>query len=377
MDNPFHFGRALDADELVDRKAEVEEILSTIRSRGRLFLIGPRRFGKTSVLAAAQARAEKAGAIVLRLNAQEFPSLEALAARLVAMAAERLTPKGKRIAGAFADVFKALRPRLVLEPDGSFSVALDASAPRGPEGIAQALHGVHALAERSKRSVGVMLDEFQEVVGGDEQAEAQLRSAIQTHRHLGYVFAGSDTRFLTRLVSDPGRPFYQSGARFFLGPLPREELRAFLLAGLARRARKVAPGVPELILDLAEDVPYNVQRLAHAVWEAAAGQVTEENVRRALSNVVAGEDPFHTHVWSALTSNQKTALVAVARRGGRDLFSGDVLLETRLQLSSMRSALDAMESKSILRRDTEKTEVLVRFEDPFFGHWVRRVILGR
>ena len=48
MDNPFHFGRAMGTDELVDRKAEVEEILSTIRSRGRLFLIGPRRFGPGS-----------------------------------------------------------------------------------------------------------------------------------------------------------------------------------------------------------------------------------------------------------------------------------------------------------------------------------------
>ena len=263
-----------------------------------------------------------------------------------------------------------------MEADGSFSVTLDASAPRGPEGIAEALHGVHALAQTSKRPVAVMLDEFQEVVSGNEKAEAQLRSAIQTHRHLGYVFAGSDTRFLTRLVSDPGRPFYQSGARLFLQSLPREEFSAFLLAGLARRTRKVAPGVPELILDLAEDVPYNVQRLAHAVWEAADGPVAEKDVRSALATVIAGEDPFHTHVWGAVTSNQKTALAAVARRGGRDLFSGDTLLETRLQLSSMRSALDGLERKSILRRDTQGTEVLVRFEDPFFGHWVRRVILG-
>ena len=57
--------------------------------------------------------------------------------------------------------------------------------------------------------------------------------------------------------------------------------------------------MPELILDLAEDVSYNVQRMAHAVWEAADGPVAEKDVR------------------SALTSNQKTALAAVARRGGR------------------------------------------------------------
>ena len=48
MISPFLFGRELVGPELVDRREELEEIVETILGRERLFLIGPRRFGKTS-----------------------------------------------------------------------------------------------------------------------------------------------------------------------------------------------------------------------------------------------------------------------------------------------------------------------------------------
>ena len=105
MENPFHFGRELAPGELIDREEELARIARVIAGRGRLFLIGPRRFGKTSVLAATQARAEGAGVTVLRANAQEFPSLEALTTRLISLAAERLTAPGRRVAASFAAFF--------------------------------------------------------------------------------------------------------------------------------------------------------------------------------------------------------------------------------------------------------------------------------
>ena len=48
---------------------------------GKLFLIGPRRYGKTSLLAAAEAHAELEGMVVLRFDAERFPTLGLLAER--------------------------------------------------------------------------------------------------------------------------------------------------------------------------------------------------------------------------------------------------------------------------------------------------------
>ncbi len=50
MNNPFEFGRELGTQELVDRHDEIAEVVQAIDQGAKLFLIGPRRFGKTSIL---------------------------------------------------------------------------------------------------------------------------------------------------------------------------------------------------------------------------------------------------------------------------------------------------------------------------------------
>ena len=50
--NPFEFGRELSESELVDREQELDLVERAIVNRGKFFLMGPRRFGKTSILSA-------------------------------------------------------------------------------------------------------------------------------------------------------------------------------------------------------------------------------------------------------------------------------------------------------------------------------------
>src|SRR5258708_35907683 len=84
MKNPFEFGRELGIGELVDRNSEVAEVEEVIRSGRKLFLIGPRRYGKTSILKAAEDKLQVANSVVLRLDAESYPTLEMLVNRIVA-----------------------------------------------------------------------------------------------------------------------------------------------------------------------------------------------------------------------------------------------------------------------------------------------------
>jgi hypothetical protein len=54
LHNPFEFGGELKASALIDRDQELDLVIRTIENGGKLFLIGPRRYGKTSILAAAE-----------------------------------------------------------------------------------------------------------------------------------------------------------------------------------------------------------------------------------------------------------------------------------------------------------------------------------
>ena len=110
MKNPFEFGRELDAEELVDRDDEVRSVVSAVMEAGKLFLIGPRRYGKTSILHVASERATRSGAMVFRYNAEAFPTLEQLAARIVTDTASELTPTLEKATHAFASFFSRVRP---------------------------------------------------------------------------------------------------------------------------------------------------------------------------------------------------------------------------------------------------------------------------
>ena len=133
---------------------------------------------------------------------------------------------------------------------------------------------IEKMTADTERSVTVVIDEFQQVVARDGVlAEKQIRSAIQRHRHVGYIFAGSATRILADMTSDQSRPFYQNGERLFLEQLPHDEFLAFLRADFEDAGFHVEQGALEHILALADEVPYSVQyHRARCVGDGAGRQ---------------------------------------------------------------------------------------------------------
>jgi hypothetical protein len=92
--NPFEFGRELRPDELADRRAEIEAIRRIVENRGKLFLVGPMRFGKTCILAALEDELARDGAVILRCDAEAFETVTALAPAAAAAGAEEEGGRG-------------------------------------------------------------------------------------------------------------------------------------------------------------------------------------------------------------------------------------------------------------------------------------------
>lgn len=373
--NPFQYGRELDLWELVDRDMELAEIASTIRNRGKLFLVGPRRFGKTSLLVAAAQEAEQQGVIVLRFDAEKYETLPLLAQAMLTGAARALKGPVERTLQAITEVASRLRPRFSVDQQGSISVGIEAGGTAELPVLTDALDAIDALAARSGRETSVMIDEVQQiVVDGGPTAEKQLRATIQQHRNTSYILAGSAVRLLSAMTSDVNRPFYRLGARLFLGPLPRDQFTEFLQHGFDRGGMRIEPGALEAILDLCDDVPYNVQRLAHEAWEMMrAGEapvLTRDVVRDAAEQIVRREDPAYTQVWTQLSRNQKKALKAVITHGGERLQSGAVSAELGIPTSSMQAALKALEDVHLIRPVEERGQARYAPVDPFLAVWL-------
>ena len=378
--NPFQYGRDLAAAELVDRTSELAEIETTIRNRGKLFLIGPRRFGKTSLLTAAAERASAQGVVVLNFDVEKYETLDVLAQGLLTAAARALRSPLDRLASLFAETAARLRPELTVDA-ATGQPALTLGVRREDRGevtmLMDALDAIEALAERTEREACVMLDEVQALVVAHGLAgERQLRATVQRHRRVAYVFAGSATRLLTAMTSQADRPFYRLGARTFLGAIPRAEFLSFLHDGFTSAGFRAEAEGCARILERAEDVPYNVQRLAYEAWEmlrsGEADALTPSCVDTALHRIVVREDPAYTQLWTGLTLNQKKALKAVIGGGGVALLSAATLARVDLAASSLQRALEALEERHIVRIDPSGGASRYVLIDPFLAFWLEQ-----
>ena len=377
--NPFEFGRELTPGELVDREEELTALARIAANRGKCFLIGPRRYGKTSILAALESRLARRGITVLRCDAEAYESLALLAQALLAAAARSLSGPAATAGARVKRFFGALRPELTYDVSTHKLTVSLAGAERAPEAtvpvLTEVLDGIERLAADRGKPVLVVLDEFQQVIKeGGESAERRIRAAIQRHRHVGYIFAGSQTRLLADLTSDPERPFWKLGERRFLGPIPRADFRTFLARGFTRYGFRTTPEGIERILDAAEDVPYNVQRLASVCWERmrtrADRRLTIEAVDEALREVVRNDNPAYTRLWTNLTQAQKKALKAVIAERGRELLARAVADRYGIATSTMQRALQALDTLGVVRQDEADGGARYRLEDPFLAAWL-------
>ena len=358
----------------------------------KLFLIGPRRFGKTSVIRSAELGAIAENGIVLRYDASAFPTIPDLAIRLATDAATvfagPVADAADRIAKVARDMFARLQPTVTIGPDGSASLTLGIDVRRNAPAesvplLADVLDGIERGAKKVNRPIAIVLDEFQDVVErAGIEAESQIRAAVQRHKHVGYIFAGSKTRLMVDMTSS-GRPFYNLGDREFLGAVPRPDFALTLTAGFKAGGISVEDGALDKMMDLAEDVPYTVQLLARACWDTCRASVATGSVPATLTvdlvnnvyvRVVREQDPYFSSSWEALAPAQRTALVALVRNNGVRLASSAIARQYHTSVSTLQSALDALEARGLVRNDSAEGVTRLRVDDPLFGAWVSRFI---
>ncbi len=374
--NPFRYGR--EADVLVDRTEELRQVIRAGEDCGTLFLIGPRRFGKTSILKAAETELTGRGIVVLRYDAEAYESVGLLAGALLAGAVRKYSSAFDRAHAVARRFFSALRPSLSLDPaDGKITVSMgvEPGARRAEVPLlTDVLNGIERLAADDGRKAFVVLDEFQQVVAqAGERAERQIRAAVQQHSNVGYVFAGSGTRMMTEMIASSARAFWHLGDPLYLGPIPREAFVPFLRNGLESTGASVDDLALSRILELSEDVPYNVQQLASQCWtrlhESARRHLTVRAVEEALAGVVSMQHVAYLARWLSLSLAQKRTLkIVIAEPGHAKL--AEVARRHDMPRTTMQRALQVLETLHFLRRDFSRTGATWRLEDPFMRAWL-------
>ena len=373
-ENPFVFGEIIDDVNFVDRTEELDQLVKDLGDGQKVFLLSPRRFGKSSLVSVALLRLQKKHVHPVNITVSNYSSYTQFL--------EKFAEKVLRAAGSWQHVkdwvkrfVQRVKPQAGVDlATGEISVSFGKGTDFNPEPIAEDVFALPGeLARNGGFRMAICLDEFQQISEFDGRSvEENLRNAAQRQREVGYVFAGSQPSLMEEMLS-PKRPLHRAGPKMFLDKIPADAWKEFISRKFRKRGRIVEEQGLEALLSSADLIPYDVQRIAHELWDEAERkdkrQIQVSDVNFVIEKLATKQSPFYEAQWEQVSARQRAALQAIACRGVESIYSESVRQEFRLgAASSVQKSLEALDSKDIL--DIYKNNYF--FIDPLFAHWIRK-----
>ena len=377
--NPFYSHGVVTGEYFTDRKAEVARTCNMLTQRGgKLLLYGPRRMGKTSILLRAMAEVRQQGRQVIFADMSTASSMTDMGNRLLNAAGQVL---GRSWKNFIEDLLGRLQTTVTVTPDPGTGLPiprLDVQL-RGnksaiePDSLGDILNTLHEMAKDRQVTLGVILDEFQEIQRfGGEEAEWRLRGVIQHHSHISYVFAGSAMHLIARML-DHNQAFYGLFDVLHVDTIAAPHLQKWIDERFEQNSMKT-PGIGKQIVNGIGPRTHDIILMAHRCFELATKEKMPSSLYdQSLQQVLAEWADGFLRQWRQLTVQQQKILRAVTLAEG-GLTSLQVMTDYSLESSSRTvQSAQALVRLGLLEKADCPTGYC--FDSPFFREWVRAIAL--
>lgn len=354
--SPFPYQGPLEPGQVHGRDNLVGDLVERVTARRVTALLGPRRYGKTSVLREVAARCSELSTVWVDLF--EVASIADVAIRFdtaLASAPEPFAIAAGQMAAAVSlnlgviKVEMSRPPRARPDPAASFSLLLD------------------VLVQGSLRSPTLLvLDEFSSMAAVDG-ATGTLRTALQHHyREMGIVFAGSHPSMMRAMFTERAQPFFGQADLVDTPPLELGALAGIIADGFNASGRR-AGVAGSAVAEFTAGHPQRAMQLADACWRGTPPGESCDQPRfgEALGEVRAALDEPMERILAGYERGERAVLRAVAHGGG--LYGSEAeLLDLSAGAAGHARQVLLDRGDLILRQDR------LTIVDPFMGDWLRR-----
>jgi hypothetical protein len=355
--SPFPYQGPLEPRQVQGRDQLVADLVERITARRVTALLGPRRYGKTSVLGRVAAELSEVSTVWVDLY--EVTSMADMAVRFDdALGATR---------GQFAAAARTLAAAVSVNL-GVVKVELSGPARNRPDPALtlRALLVDVLVAAALRHPTLLIIDEFSSISGVAGAAGA-LRTALQHHyQDLGIVFAGSHPSTMRMLFDTRAEPFYAQADLVDIGPLSPGALEAIVASGFSSTGRDPA-GVAGRITAFTSGHPHRAMQLADACWRhTPAGAAADAGVwSAALDEVRRTTAEGMERLYSGFELGERAVLRAVARSGSVYGAEANLLdLSKGAATHARRTLLD--------RGDLTDSAAGLMVVDPVLADWIRQ-----
>jgi hypothetical protein len=380
MHNPFAYCNYVTGDSFCNRRKELTELLRYIKKSQNVLLYSHRKYGKSSLIQQVFREIEEKN---LNLGAMHVELYGTISEKdFITRTFQGLNQLESNVEGLLKSIGKALRNfklNLTLDPvTGGASVSPSFEAVK-EEVVLEELMNIFSRCAQ-KRKLVIAFDEFQEVAGYTEDGfEKRLRSFVQHHSNICYIFSGSRHHLITEMFNSNSRAFYKMAENFPLGKIKTEDYIPWIQNLFVKKNVRLPADFIKDIVERFENHPMYIQNFLFYLWEATGEATGKDPVKNDFSSDIVREieDAIierrsleHSVLWETLSINQKKTLILILQNNGSNLFNADSLKSVNLKTGSLvTKALSSLVKKEII----VKNKVYL-IQDIVFKKWLEKTL---
>ncbi len=352
MKNPFNYSKFVTGPSFCNRKEEQKNLLEFIQASQNVLLYSHRRTGKSSLIKQ-----------VFQNIKDRHLDIGTVYVDLYGTTGEKefITKVFQQLNALESNMDKLLK--LLKNSIHNFSLQINVDPATNTPSITPSFKAVEEttilnslmdLLENfsKKKPLVIAFDEFQEVAkySNATSFEKRLRSFIQQHSNICYVFSGSQQHLLTAMFQSKNRAFYQQAASFPLKEIKTSHFVPWVDNIFQKGNLKIGSDHLKIIIERFKNHPMYIQLFCFFLWRELRDNPWDNKMIDKIENLIIEQKQLEYQIlWDTLSINQKKVLKLILHNNGQNLFSADSLLAENLKSpSSVTRCLKSLSEKEII-----------------------------
>jgi len=373
--NPFKFGSIVSGKFFYNREDELSRIKQTLAGGNNITLYAPRRYGKSSLVNKALKKLEEEGFVTVYLDFMSVYSRETFIRNYAKVTANSHGASLEKTVKKIAKFISGIVPSVSFDSSGMPTFSLSWIEGKNKEQtLVDVINLPDKLAGANKKWI-IAFDEFQEVtkLNGDN-FEKLLRSCIQNHQNVSYLFLGSKTHLLQDMFNNKNRAFYNAAAVMGIDKIDEAKSVEYLKTRFKYSEIDIDQTTAEYLLNVAANIPYYIQFIAYEIWQsiilADRNKIKHSDIDDAIESILNLKSDYYWELTNKQTAYRKKVLYALSQ-SVIELFSKQTTNKFNLgAVSSTQKAIEAFIKDGIVERVQGKYE----FADPIYKTFINKYL---
>lgn len=372
----FPLGGPVSQDDIVDREDFLASLELRLMEGHSIMLAGPRRIGKTSI----------AQEIIRRLKAKEFYSASIdlfrisdkreLAIAIINACLENRSGL-KKTTKSLTDSLKKMAGSAKLAvkiEDLEFSLGFPVENKNDSELLDYALKLPDTLARKDQKQMIFVFDEFQDAVRiGGEDILKLMRSHLQTHTKVSYLFLGSKEGMMNTIFGSKNQAFYRFANMLPIPGITKEAWVDYIQGKFNGKNIEAEEEAIQYVLELSGGHPQDTMLVCSEIYfallEAEQKKLRYEFVKIGFERAFLTLEPVFDEIIDEIGSNSGTRRVLLSVAKGERIYSN-----FKGNPNEMKRAIDTLVEKAMISKASRGLYVFV---EPMFKEYILRRMDGK